>query len=68
MMIMWNNVKQFSVNLWRDEEGMGTLEVILIIAVLIFVALLFKRQILDLAERLMNLADTKANTIFDEKM
>ncbi|MBJ6361426.1 Flp1 family type IVb pilin [Paenibacillus sp. GCM10012307] len=64
---MWTKVKDFGGKLWRSEDGMGTLEVILIIAVLILVALLFKKQILALVENLMGKADTKANTIFDTK-
>jgi hypothetical protein len=65
MKAMWGKMKNFGVKLWRSEDGMGTLEVILIIAVLILVALLFKKQILLLVGKLMGTADTKAQTIFD---
>lgn len=65
MMTMWNSIKQFGVKLWRDEDGMGTLEVILIIAVLILVALLFKEQILKMVRSLMGTADERAQTIFE---
>jgi len=52
--------------LWRSEEGAGTLEVILIIAVVIIVALLFKDWIIDLVNNLMDQADEQADSIFDE--
>ncbi|XEC93845.1 Flp1 family type IVb pilin [Paenibacillus tarimensis] len=48
----------------KSEEGLGTLEVILIIAVVIIIALLFKDWIIDLIENLMGKADDEANKIF----
>ncbi len=51
--------------LWQSEEGAGTLEVILIIAVVIIVALLFKDWIIALVEDLMQRADDQADTIFE---
>ncbi|HUC91582.1 MAG TPA: Flp1 family type IVb pilin [Paenibacillus sp.] len=51
--------------LWRSEEGLGTLEVILIIAVVIIIALLFKDWIVQLVENLMGKADEQADKIFD---
>ncbi|EXX89659.1 hypothetical protein BG53_14475 [Paenibacillus darwinianus] len=50
--------------LWRSEEGLGTLEVILIIAVVIIIALLFKDWIIQLVENLMGKADEQADKIF----
>ncbi|NIK76301.1 hypothetical protein FHS15_001408 [Paenibacillus castaneae] len=49
---------------WKQEEGLGTLEIILIIAVVIIIALLFKDWIIDLIERLMGKADDEADKIF----
>ncbi|TDQ42197.1 Flp1 family type IVb pilin [Aureibacillus halotolerans] len=37
----WTAVKNF----WNDEEGLGTLEILLIIAVLIAVAVMFRTQL-----------------------
>lgn len=51
--------------LWDSEEGAGTLEVILIIAVVIIVALLFKDWIIALVQDLMERADDQADTIFE---
>ncbi|QHT62789.1 multidrug transporter [Paenibacillus lycopersici] len=58
--------KQALRSFWKDEEGLGTLEIVLIIAVVIILALLFKDWIIDLIKNLMGSADEKANSIFDE--
>jgi Flp pilus assembly protein TadG len=50
---------------WRNEEGIGTLEIVLIAAVLILVAILFKDWIMEFLRGLMDSAEGKANTIFD---
>lgn len=49
----------------RDEAGIGTLEIVLIAAVLILVAILFKDWILQFIRDLMGSAEDKAGTIFD---
>lgn len=38
-------MKAFLTNFWNDEEGMETIEVLLILSVFIAVALLFKDQL-----------------------
>ncbi|MFD2114474.1 Flp1 family type IVb pilin [Paenibacillus yanchengensis] len=48
-----------------EEDAIGTIEIILIIAVIILIALLFKDWIMALLRRLMNKADDKANSIFN---
>lgn len=50
---------------WKSEDGIGTLEIILIIAIVILIALLFKGWIMDLIDRLLNKAESQAETIFD---
>lgn len=52
-------------SLWKDEQGIGTLEVILIVAVLVVIAFLFKGWIIGLLDSLFKKIDTKANTILD---
>jgi len=42
-------VKRF----WQDEKGMGTIEVVILIAVLVAVALIFKEGITSYVNRLM---------------
>ncbi|AWV32162.1 Flp1 family type IVb pilin [Paenibacillus sp. FSL H7-0716] len=52
-------------NFWKDEEGLGTLEMILIIAVLIAVVLLFKDKIQEVVEALIKTAGEKSQEVFD---
>ena len=41
-------------NLWHREEGMGTVEIVIIIAVLVGLALIFRNSILDFSKSVMN--------------
>lgn len=50
---------------WKEEKGLGTLEVILIIAVVIIIALLFKDWIIGVINGLMDKADEQADQIFN---
>ncbi|MBE5998719.1 MAG: hypothetical protein IKD92_10065 [Lachnospiraceae bacterium] len=52
-------VKQF----WRDESGMGTVEIILIIVVLIGLVIVFKKQINDLVTKIFKKITTDSNKI-----
>lgn len=61
MSLLMGSVKSF----WKEEEGLGTLEMILIIAVLIAVVLLFKDKILDVVEALIKTAGTKSQEVFE---
>lgn len=62
------NLYQFGVraigSIWRDEKGIGTLEIVLIAAVLIMVALFFKDWIMGFIGKLMDSVEGKAGTIF----
>lgn len=46
---MVNLLKRF----WNEEDGMGTIEIVIIIAVLVAVALIFKSTITDFVGKLM---------------
>ncbi|WP_339317065.1 Flp1 family type IVb pilin [Paenibacillus sp. FSL R10-2734] len=61
MMTMLSGAKSF----WNDEEGLGTLEMILIIAVLIAVVLLFKDKIQEVVEALIKTAGEKSQEVFE---
>lgn len=50
-----NPVKRF----WKDEEGLGTLEMILIIVVILVIALIFKDQITTLVNNLFDNVNEK---------
>ena len=61
MVKMNQAVKQF----WNEEDGIGTLEIVLIIAVIVVIALVFKDWILILVDNLLGRAEQEADTIFD---
>lgn len=46
---------------WEEEDGMGTVEIVMIIAALMCIALLFRRQIGDFAQNIMD-------TVFDDSI
>lgn len=46
-------MKETLKRFWNEEDGMGTVEVIIIIAVLVAVALIFKNGITQFVDKLM---------------
>lgn len=50
----WNEAKALLKRFWMEEDGMGTVEIIIIIAVLVAVALIFKDGITGFVKNLMN--------------
>ena len=50
-------------NFWADESGMGTVEVILIIVVLIGLVIVFKKQINDLVNKIFKKITSDSNQI-----
>ncbi|MBR2567041.1 MAG: hypothetical protein IKE29_20840 [Paenibacillus sp.] len=52
-------------SLWKEEDGLGTLELILIIGVIIIIALIFKNQIKTLVENLLKSVSSKSNEFFE---
>ncbi|MCF7755983.1 Flp1 family type IVb pilin [Paenibacillus sp. FSL L8-0435] len=60
MEVLKNKVNVF----WKEEDGLGTLELILIIGVIIIIALIFKDQITALIKSLLSKVDTKSNEFF----
>ncbi|WP_338592235.1 Flp1 family type IVb pilin [Paenibacillus sp. Y5S-9] len=61
MGLLKNKVNAF----WKEEDGLGTLELILIIGVIIIIALIFKDQIKTLVERLLKNVSDKSNEFFE---
>lgn len=45
-------MKTFLTDFWNDEEGMETIEMLLILSVLIVIAVMFKNKIKDWANQL----------------
>lgn len=54
-----NVISIWAKNFWKDEEGLGTLEILLIVAVLVGVALLFRTQIMDWVDKLLKKSDSE---------
>ncbi|QLG42162.1 Flp1 family type IVb pilin [Paenibacillus sp. FSL W7-1088] len=59
--LMKSKVTEF----WKEEDGLGTLELILIIGVIIIIALIFKDQIKKLVERLLTNVSNRSNEFFE---
>jgi Flp pilus assembly pilin Flp len=56
-------MKEFN-NFLMDEDGMGVVEVILIIVILISLALLFKEQITDLVDKILQKITKQAGKVY----
>lgn len=54
-------------NLREDEEGLGMLEMILIIAVIVIIAILFREKLKEIIESLLGKAQTKTEDFMDDK-
>lgn len=46
---------------WKEEDGIGTLEMILIIVVILIIALFFKDELLKLVKRLFSTINSKSD-------
>lgn len=57
MSILRNGMSSF----WKDEEGIGTLEMILIIVVILIIALFFKDELFKLVKRLFSTINSKSD-------
>lgn len=53
------NFKQF----WQEEDGMGTVEVILIIVVLVGLVLIFKEEITDIVNDMFKKITSKTKSL-----
>lgn len=57
-------LKKIWMDFLRDESGMGVVEIILIIVVLIAMVLIFKEQITTLVENIWKSINQKAKKIY----
>ena len=53
------NLKQNVIHFWRDEQGIGTLEMIMIVAVIVVIAFAFRKWIFNWVDGLFADADSK---------
>lgn len=51
------------IRFWNDEEGMGVVELVLIIIVLVGLVVLFKKQITSLVSSILTKMTNQANQI-----
>lgn len=58
-----NAIRMAANKLWRDEDGMGTVEVVLIIVVLVGLVVIFQDQIKGLVQTIFTKITTDTNTI-----
>lgn len=59
----WNQVKQQLQSFMKEEEGMGVVEVILIIVVLIGLVIIFKDGITEVVNNIMNTISERAGEV-----
>jgi Flp pilus assembly pilin Flp len=55
----WRRMKDF----WKDERGMGTVEVILIIVVLIGLVIIFKKEITGVVDDIFKAIKSETRTV-----
>lgn len=56
-------MKAFFVRFWREEDGVGTVEMILILVVLIALVLIFKNQLTSLVNQIFEKITSQSNLI-----
>lgn len=59
----WNWWKQAGKNLLLEEDGVGVVEIILILVVLISLVVIFKGQLTSLVTNILNKITTQSNAI-----
>ncbi|MFB4325580.1 MULTISPECIES: Flp1 family type IVb pilin [Paenibacillus] len=63
--MMLNMAKNGMKAFWKDEEGIGTLEMILILVVILIIALIFKDQITALVNNLFKNVNNKSKEFLE---
>lgn len=58
-------MKRYLVTLWKEEEGMGTVEIVIITAILVGLALLFREQIITFLNNILAKTFTNGESIFN---
>lgn len=62
---MLTTVKNKMISFWKEEDGLGTLEMILIIGVIIVIGLIFKNQITAIVNKLLKQVSSKSEEFFN---
>ena len=58
-------MKRYFKKLWKNEDGMGTVEIVIITAVLVGLALLFREQIIGFLNNILAKTFENGNGIFN---
>ena len=61
-----NKITTWFKGFWNDEEGMQTLEIMLIIAVIVVIALAFRKNIMAWVNSLLDFGTSKVNEFQSE--
>lgn len=61
---IWMQVKQGAAKFWREEQGIGTLEIVLIIAVVVIIFIAFKDFIIKMVEDFIAKSKNKIDKSF----
>jgi Flp pilus assembly pilin Flp len=59
------NVKRVWTRFWREEDGLGTLEILLILAVLVVIAVVFRKWIISWVNDLFQSTEQELNKQID---
>lgn len=59
------NVKSRWTRFWREEDGLGTLEILLILAVLVVIAVVFRKWIISWVNDLFQNTEQELNKQMD---
>lgn len=59
-------LKNWAIAFWRNEKGLGTLEILLIAGVLIVIAVAFRKQITAWVQKVLDQAES--DLIMDQKV
>ena len=59
-MKLWNECREFM----KDESGLGTIEIVLILVVLIGLVIIFKKQITTLLESIFKQVNSSAKEVY----
>lgn len=57
--MLW--IKRKFIALWKEEDGLGTLEILLILAVLVLIAVVFRKWIISWVDSLFNTTNQEIN-------
>lgn len=58
-------MKRYLAQFWKEEEGMGTVEIVIITAILVGLALLFREQIITFLNNILSKTFANGESIFN---